>query len=147
MDNKKQLLAAVIGTAILFGSGGYILGKKLSASPLPQGFARGAMGDRPFGQNGTNRGTGRVNVAPVTAGEVLSKDGVMMTVKLRDGGSRIVFYSTSTGVMRTASGTISDVTVGDQVFITGTQHADGSVTAESVQLRGEGAPMRMPLSE
>jgi hypothetical protein len=68
-------------------------------------------------------------------GEVISKDAQGITVKLPDGGSKIVFMSGSTGVMKTASGTPEDIAVGTQVSVSGTANPDGSVSAQTVQIR------------
>jgi hypothetical protein len=139
MDKKKQLIVAVLGTALVFGGGGFAFGKKSLTPQVPQGLERGAFGNRAPGQNGMARtmGTGRTGGMTGTAGEVLSKDAQSMTIALRDGGSRIVFYGTSTPVMHTATGTIGDIDVGTQVFVSGAQNPDGSMTAESIQLRPE----------
>lgn len=68
-------------------------------------------------------------------GEVLSKDASSLTVKLRDGGSKQVLFSSSTQVSMMASGTIMDVNTGSNVFVSGKTNQDGSVTAETIQLR------------
>ncbi len=70
-----------------------------------------------------------------TSGEVLSKDDKSLTIKLRDGGSKIVFFSASTTVSKMADGTLLDVIQGSEVMISGTQNQDGSITAGLVQLR------------
>lgn len=69
------------------------------------------------------------------AGEVLTKDANSLTLKLRDGGSRIVFFSTSTRVSKMADGMIGDVSTGTTVTVNGATNQDGSVTAEMIQLR------------
>ncbi len=138
MKNSQHLWIIGLITAVIFGGIGFIVGKRsASPSPLSQGVER--MGDRGgFAQNGGPNRIQRGQGGGGTQGEVLSKDANVLTVKLRDGGSRIVFYATSTGVMRTASGTMGDIGVGSQVFVVGNQNADGSVTAESIQIRPEG---------
>ncbi len=75
------------------------------------------------------------------AGEVLTKDANSLTLKLRDGGSRIVFYSTSTRVSKMADGMIGDVATGVTVTVNGATNQDGSVTAEMIQLRPNVPPM------
>lgn len=69
------------------------------------------------------------------AGEIIAKDAQSITVKMTDGGSKIVFFSTSTKIQKSAEGTGEDLKIGEQVFVNGSVNSDGSVSAESIQLR------------
>lgn len=144
MNQKFQIIILVLISAVVFGGGGYFLGKKAGSAQAPQAFTRGAQAG--FGQNGSGRMVrpGGVTGGGLVSGEVLSKDVTSLTLKLRDGGSRIVLFAPSTGVMRTASGTIDDIAVGKQVSVIGTQNPDGSMTATSLQVRPEGTPGMLP---
>ncbi len=73
----------------------------------------------------------------ITAGQVLSKDSTSLTLQLRNGGSINIFYSTSTQIQKNAPGTITDINVGQQVTVSGTSNADGSLTAQNIQIRPE----------
>jgi len=90
--------------------------------------ATGAMGGRSGNQAGNN----------FVTGEILSKDDKSITVKLRDGSSKIIFFSDTTEVDKFTSGSSSDLEVGKTVMITGKTNQDGSITAQSIQLRPEG---------
>lgn len=122
----------VVGSGAFYGGMKYNQSQTDAASALRQ--ASREQGGGTFGVGG--RGARGVNGAGgFASGEVLSKDDKSITIKLRDGGSKIVFFSSSTEVTKSASGALSDVTVGEQVNAVGTANSDGSVTAQSVQIR------------
>ncbi len=131
-------IAVVIGL-LLGGIGGYEIGKTSGTSALDT-LGRSGFGPSSGQMNGRMAGADRVQrfggSAPVS-GEILSVDEKSLTVKLRDGGSRIVFFSANTPVMRMASGTPADLAIGSNVMVLGTTNPDGSVTATSLQLRPE----------
>lgn len=80
------------------------------------------------------RGTGRGVGANFLTGEVIAKDEQSLTLKMQDGSSKIVFFSDSTEISKTAEGSIGDVEVGKQIVVNGDQNSDGSYTAKTIQL-------------
>lgn len=70
-----------------------------------------------------------------TTGEIIAKDDTSITVKLRDGGSKIIFVSTTAEITKSVKGSSNDLEVGKTVSVGGKQNTDGSVTAETVQVR------------
>ena len=84
------------------------------------------------GAGGTGRGT---RGGGFVAGDIFAKDTTSITVKMRDGSTKIVFVSASTDVQKTVGGSSADLIVGKSVTVQGTANADGSVTAQSVSLR------------
>lgn len=90
-----------------------------------------------FGQAGANIGGGfrGQGGGGLVSGDIISKDAQSMTIKMRDGSSKIVFYSDTTEVSKFVAGMPADLTVGKTVTIIGKTNSDGSVTATSVQLR------------
>jgi len=68
------------------------------------------------------------------SGEVISKDEQSLTLKMSDGGSKIIFFSDSTQISKTTEGKIEDIEVGKQIIVSGNQNSDGSYTAKTIQL-------------
>jgi hypothetical protein len=132
MSMKKALLV-VIACVLLGGAfyGGVTYAKGRQG---PGAAANGAGFQRGQGVPGGRMGQGNA-AASMVNGDVLSMDDKSLTVKLRDGGSKIVFFSTSTQVVKTVDGTMTDVQVGKTVNVAGSTNVDGSVTAKSIQLR------------
>lgn len=69
----------------------------------------------------------------LTASEIISRDDTSMTIKLQDGGSRIVLLSPSTSVSTMSAASSSDLVIGTQVIVTGEGNPDGSMTAQTIQ--------------
>jgi len=133
MKNKKIILI-VAGIVVLAGVfyGGMVYGK----SKIPNRVQGGQ--EKTFGQNGQGGALGMRNggvFGGMTTGEILSKDLQSITLKLRDGGSKIIFFTDKTAVQKMADGTVSDLAVGKEVTITGTTNPDGSINAQSIQIR------------
>ena len=145
--NTKNLSLAVIAALVVAG-GAFFGGIKYSESHgavSPASFQNMTPDQRQqlmqqFRNNGGARasgmpGRGGQNGGGFTNGQVIAKDDKSVTVKLRDGGSKIVFFSDKTQILKSASGTMDDVANGEQVMVSGTANPDGSITAESIQVR------------
>jgi hypothetical protein len=136
ISKNNMTIGAVAGIVLLGASfwGGMAYAK--SASPMRGSFGQG------MGANGAQfagrGGTGAAAVRGITAGEILAKDSTSITIKMQDGSTKIVLISGSTSVMKQASGTQDDLSVGTQVTVTGPVNSDGSVTASAVQIRPAG---------
>ncbi|HWQ99356.1 MAG TPA: plastocyanin/azurin family copper-binding protein [Candidatus Methylomirabilis sp.] len=126
------VVAIVVGGLGFYG--GTVYAKKSQTGQRPAGIRNGQTGQgfQVRGPGGAGSGGG------FTAGEVMQKDGNSITLKLRDGGSKIVFYSSSTTVGKMSAGSMDDVTHGANVTVTGNTNPDGSVAASAVQIRPEG---------
>lgn len=87
------------------------------------------------GGNGTTTRGMRGNNGGGTAGNIVAKDATSITVQMRDGGSRTVFFTSTTPVLKSISGSASDLKVGGTISVAGTPNQDGSVSAQSIQIR------------
>ncbi|MEI7890410.1 MAG: hypothetical protein WCI36_00415 [bacterium] len=102
------------------------------------GFAGGAGG----GQRGTGSQRGGMQAGSqngpagdFVGGEVIAKDDSSVTIKTRDGGSKIVFLSDKTSIDKSVSGVIADLSIGQQVTAQGKTNTDGSIAAQNIQIR------------
>ena len=150
----NKLITIVIATAVVVGGGAFFGGMKYAESKSPRG--RLSQADFQNLQNlspeerqqrlqelGANAGAGFRGGAGggqrggggFTAGEIIAKDNKSVTVKLQDGGSKIVFLSDSTEITKSVAGALSDLEIGKNVSVSGAANSDGSVTVQSIQLR------------
>ena len=144
MNNMKKLIMIATVVAVAVGGGAFYGGMKYAQSQGGRGnFANltpeqrqqlmanaGGAGFR----TGTGQGRGGMN-GGFTSGEIISKDGTSVTVKMPDGGSKIIFYSDSTEVGKFVNGMSADLEIGKNITINGTANQDGSITAQSIQIR------------
>jgi hypothetical protein len=149
MTNQQKAIAAA-AVVILMGAsfwGGMAYAKH--ASPMRGNFQFG-MGNSTFVRGGaggfSGPGMGGRTAGSITSGQVLSQDASSITLKLMDGGTKIVLLSASTTVSKTEQGSASDLAPGTNVFVTGTPNSDGSITAQTVQLRPAGEPGARPVT-
>ena len=150
----NKLITIVIATAVVVGGGAFFGGMKYAESKSPRG--RLSQADFQNLQNlspeerqqrlqelGANAGAGFRGGAGggqrggggFTAGEIIAKDDKSVTVKLQDGGSKIVFLSDSTEITKSVAGALSDLEIGKNISVNGTANSDGSITAQTIQLR------------
>lgn len=132
---KKDKIIIIGSAALLIAIaffGGLSYGKNFAGSKNPasdQFFVRNSNGQFPNGGAMRNQPGGFIG------GEVISIDDKSFAVKLRDGSSKLIFLSGATEILKFATGTVSDIRVGEQVTVSGSANSDGSITAQSVQLR------------
>lgn len=142
--NTNKIISAVIVIVAVAGGGSFYAGMRYdqSKNPAPTGNANQAGFQRPGGGARLRQGFG--GQGGFTAGEVISKDDKSVTVKLQDGGSKIIFFSDSTNVMKSAEGLPKDIAIGAQITAMGSPNSDGSISAQSIQIRPVGsAPGRI----
>lgn len=143
MQNNKMAVAA-IAALVVGGAGGFFGGVKYEQAKAQN--QRGVFMQRfSGGQGGGNMmfsgGMRRVQSGGFVTGQVLSKDDKSVTIKSMDGGSKIVYYGQSTQISKPAPVQASDLNVGDNVLVAGSAGTDGSITAQTIQIR---PPMPTP---
>lgn len=141
------LVVVVVATGSFYGGMAY--GKGSGKGMAGRNFNGQQFGANiaGMGQRGDRAG-GAGAVGGFVSGQVISQDDQSITVKLMargnatggqeatsQGGSKIVFFSTSTQVMKTSEGSIRDIAVGSNLTITGKANSDGTLTAQSIQIR------------
>ncbi len=141
MNKTMKKIISIIIALVIIGGGAFYGGMKYGQSEglshqnfqnlsleQRQQLFQGNMGES-F-QRGIRMGT----ELSFLNGEVIDKDEQSLTLKLSDGGSKIVFLSDSTEISKTIKGLIDDVEIGKQIMISGEQNSDGSYTAKTIQL-------------
>lgn len=122
---NTSIAIGAIALVIGFGAG-YVAHSAPSTTPqsaIQAGFRMNGSTTRTPGAGGFLTGT------------VASKDAGSITLNTRDGNSRVVIVGPATTVSKSVNGTLSDVSVGSSVIVTGPTNGDGSVSASFIQLR------------
>lgn len=143
MDKSKQkVIGGVVVAVLLMGAsfwGGTVYAKHTAGNFAGRGQFSGTAANGQFGgRTGGMNGTGGISMRGgqgFTAGDVIAKDDSSITIKMQDGSTKIVLVNSNTEVLTSDKGTLSDVTVGEQVSVSGQGNSDGSVTAKSIQIR------------
>jgi hypothetical protein len=140
--SKKTKTGLIIGFIVVvivaFYAGDKYAGGQNTTS-LTQG-GNGFAGS--VAQRGYRNGGGFIS------GRIVAKDNTSITVQLNapsgpnnntataiNTGSKIIFYTDGTNIMKTTDGTADDLTVGKNIIVIGTVNSDGSVSAQSIQIR------------
>ncbi len=120
----------VVGGLMFFVGTKYAGSQATGNQQTGQGAGQGQGAGRRNGQGGRGGAMGGF-----TGGEVLSKDDKSITLKLSAGGSKTIYFTSSTKVLKSTDGAMSDIQVGDNVSTNGAANADGSINADSIQIR------------
>lgn len=132
---SKSTLATIMVLVIIALSASSFWGgmtyQKFKQKSMFAGSPMGQMGERQgIGANGQTR-----QGASMISGEIISRDDKSITIKDKNGSSKIILLAESTEVGKFVSGTATDLAVGDSVMVNGKTNSDKSVTATSVQIR------------
>jgi hypothetical protein len=123
---------------IIVGGGAFYAGMSYGGNKMPaqNGFAGGAGGPAGFAER---TGTRTSTTGGFTSGTILSSSNGSISIQEQNGSStEIVLVGSTTQILKTAAGSASDLGVGTAVTITGTSNSDGSMTANSIQIRPKG---------
>ncbi len=129
--NKKHIVTLVV-VAVVFAGGGFFGGMQYQKSKTPAMSALRGQGGQFAGGRGMR---GSAAGGGFVGGKIISKDDKSITVQLQSGGSKIVFYSSSTQISKPAPVQASDLATGQTVIVSGQANADGSVAAQTIQIR------------
>lgn len=141
---KNKMLAGFIIAVVLVGAGSFYGGMQYAKSQASgarnlalsqrQNFGANGAGGMQRNVSGQSRGGNRA-AGGFLNGEIISKDDIGITVKSADGGSKIVFLSGTTQIMKSVNGSALDLEIGKNIMVTGSANSDGSLTAQTIQLR------------
>lgn len=139
---KNKMIGYIVLVIVLIGGafyGGMLYGKGQGLSPqalqnlTPAQRQQLFAGTRGATRGGAGAGANRVS-GGFANGQILSQNDTSITVKLRDGSSKIVLLAASTKINKSVSGQKSDLAINSQVTVNGTANSDGTITADSVTL-------------
>lgn len=134
--SKKNIIIAIIAI-IAVGGCMFYAGMRYEKSKLklPGMFRNGGPdfsgNNKPSGLNNRNNGM----QGGFADGEIISKDDKSITIKIKDGSSKIIYFSDSTVIGKATQGSITDLEVGQQIMINGEKNSDGSLAAKNIQIR------------
>lgn len=140
--DQKQIIIVAIIVLLIVGCGSFYGGIKYASAKKPVGtFGQGnfaGRGQNIDGANGMRNRIGAGQNGGFINGDILSLDDKSLTVKNRDGSSKIIFFSTSTEIGKFVSGALADLAIGQNVMVNGKANSDGSLVANSIQIRPAG---------
>jgi len=130
--HKTPLIILAVVVLLVVGGGAFYGGTYYDRSLNKNSSANGNL----QGLRGTRTG---VNGGNFISGSIISADSDSITLQIpNNGGSKIVFYSATTQISKFVPGTSADLAGGTNVSVTGTTNSDGSITAQSIQIRPAG---------
>ncbi len=148
----KKLLPIIIVAILMVGGGAFYGGMKYAESKnsqrglsawanlqnlsseerqqrLQELGGSGALGERVGGGQFNSEAGSRS-----LSGEVISLSEGILTIKLGDGSTKIVFVSESTQITKSVGGSLTDLNEGERVLVSGKESSDGSYTAKTIQI-------------
>jgi hypothetical protein len=143
--NMKKILPIFIIAVLIIGGGAFFAGTKYGQSKNSLASLQNLTPEQrqqrlqqmgvAGGFRGTGAGGGNRTGGGFVSGDIISKSDNSITVKLQDGGSKIVFFSNTTSISKSTDGTSADLEIGKTIMVNGKANSDGSVTATNIQIR------------
>lgn len=121
----NKTLISIIVVAIVIGGASFYGGMLYGKSTRPDLSAN----------LNRQRGNGAQQNGGFSGGKIIKKDNNSITVGLNNGGSQIILFSDTTKIMKSVQGLTNDLTSGEQITVNGSKNQDGSITAQSIQIR------------
>jgi hypothetical protein len=143
MNSKSIIITVVVALVVAVAAffGGRAMGVQAGmqqAQDIRAAFAAsrgGGNGQGGVGGGGGQNGSGQFNPNNFAAGQVKSIDG--NTVQLSTAQSVVTVQLTNqTQIQKMGAGTVSDIQAGQRITVQGTRAADGTMTAQSIQIGG-----------
>jgi hypothetical protein len=129
--------ATVVVSGPLNADGTYAASTIVIGAPGAGGTLGGAAGGNRNGTPAPRQGAGSFGGARAgTAGTVKAVNGAAVVLTTAQGSTVTIVTSPSTAVTKTVAGTLSDLTPGEAVTVTGSQNADGTYTATRIVIGG-----------
>jgi hypothetical protein len=132
----NKIIPVAVIVAIAGAAAGFFGGVQYQKSQAGNNFGRFTnqdAGQHAAGIDGARRLQG--DGGGFVSGQITAKDDKSITVTLPSGGSKIIFYSNSTQITKTAEAAAGDLAAGQSVTVQGVANGDGSIVAQGIQLR------------
>ncbi len=140
MKNSSVIALAIV-CLLLGGAAGYLVTTTF-IKPGLKSFGAVNLGGGQFARGGnTVRTGGGSNNIGIMSGELLKMDKGSLSIKLRDGSLKLVLTTSSTEALKMVSSTLDTLKIGENVMVSGISNSDGSLTAQTVQVRPPGSMM------
>ena len=129
---KKYKIHIIWAVAVILAFSLGLLVGKMGSSASRQ-FAGGPNGGN-FGASSRGASGNRTS-GSFAMGNIASINGQTMTLQLPNGSSEIVFFSSSTSIIKPSTASASSLTTGLRVMVGGSSNSDGSLTAQTIQIQ------------
>ena len=120
------ILGSIIGGAL---SGGIAIGKSQGSQTVQDSSTTGQGNVQlPGNYTGIPSGIG------ATVGTVEKVEGNVVTLSTREGTTVLVNIGSSTSIQKTVEGSLEDISLGDNIAVSGDKNEDGSIEARNITI-------------